>query len=225
MKVTIRVACFVVVVSLTCISVISAAVFNVTEPNRTRSSDLPLYPVDFGDPEGPDGLYYFDAVADVGTNRVKGSFSCMEFYCWDKGDSFKFEVPAGLSITEVSWIVKYPILRITGPGGTIIDSYVGTGSISTYMGPGIYSVTFQNGTVYGQDNYSGSWDIQFECSAWVCECDKANLDGQGKVDFRDMAILAAGWQKDSTGDIDGDGQTNMSDLKLLAGCWLSDCGV
>lgn len=219
-----RIAFFVVCVSLVCISVMNAAVFNVVEPNINRSTDLPLYPKDYGDPEGPDGLWWFEAFADIGTNRVRGSFGCEGISCWDKGDSFKFVLPSGLIITEVSWIVNNPILRISGPSGTIIDSSVGgTGSLATNMEPGTYSVTFQNGTTYGVDNDDGSWEILFECSVPICECDKANLDGQGKVDLGDMAILAAGWLRDVTGDINEDGQTNMSDLKIFAHCWLSDC--
>ena len=224
MKRKVRIACFVVFVSLVFISVMNAAVFNVIEPNINRASDLPLNPAHFGDPEGPDGLWWFVASADVGTNWVKGSFSCTEVSCWDKGDSFKFVLPSGLIITEVSWIVNNPILRISGPSGTIIDALVGgTGSLATNMEPGTYSVTFQNGTTYGVDDDNGPWEIRFECSVPVCECDKANLDRQGKVDLGDMAILADGWLKDATGDINEDGKTNMSDLEIFAHCWLSDC--
>ena len=60
----------------------------------------------------------------------------------------------------------------------------------------------------------------------VCECDAANLDGIGIIDFFDYSILASDWEESGiglSGDINSDEIVNFKDLEIIAYNWLSDC--
>ena len=58
----------------------------------------------------------------------------------------------------------------------------------------------------------------------ICECQAANLDGLGCVDFEDFAILASHWSTaGSAGDTDRNGTVDTHDLAQLAQHWLSIC--
>ena len=59
-----------------------------------------------------------------------------------------------------------------------------------------------------------------------CECDRANLDGIGLVDFKDFAIVANDWQKTGpglAGDTNWNEIVDIEDLAQIAQHWLSDC--
>ncbi len=47
----------------------------------------------------------------------------------------------------------------------------------------------------------------------------ADLDGDGRVNAADLAILLGAWGTDGAGDLDGDGAVGAADLALLLGAW------
>ena len=47
----------------------------------------------------------------------------------------------------------------------------------------------------------------------------ADLDGDGRVNAADLAILLGAWGTDGAGDLDGDGAVCAADLALLLGAW------
>ncbi len=60
----------------------------------------------------------------------------------------------------------------------------------------------------------------------VCECQAANLDEAGIINFLDFSIAASDWWKTGTtlsGDINGDEAVDFNDLEILTYFWLSDC--
>ncbi len=60
----------------------------------------------------------------------------------------------------------------------------------------------------------------------VCECQTANLDGAGNINFLDFSIVASDWWKTGTtlaGDINGDDVVDFNDLEILTYHWLSNC--
>jgi hypothetical protein len=66
----------------------------------------------------------------------------------------------------------------------------------------------------------------FNLRPCFAECRAANIDGIGKVDFIDYAILALDWLEtglDLEGDINGDSRVHNVDLDILTEYWLSDC--
>ncbi len=61
------------------------------------------------------------------------------------------------------------------------------------------------------------------CSA---ECRAANIDGIGRINLQDYAILASYWLEEGlglAGDINGDRRVQWVDLNILTSYWLSDC--
>ncbi len=66
----------------------------------------------------------------------------------------------------------------------------------------------------------------FNLRPCFAECRAANINGEGKVNFTDYAILALDWLKispDLTGDINKDGRVHHVDLDIFTEYWLSDC--
>jgi len=60
----------------------------------------------------------------------------------------------------------------------------------------------------------------------ACECEAANCDGVGLINFLDFSILASDWRETGTsleGDINSDEVVDFNDLEILAYHWLSDC--
>lgn len=55
------------------------------------------------------------------------------------------------------------------------------------------------------------------------DCNAANLDDTGTVNFGDYAIMAADWNTSGTGDIDGSGTVDIDDMMQIAFWWLNDC--
>jgi len=59
-----------------------------------------------------------------------------------------------------------------------------------------------------------------------CPCGAVNLDTLGIVDFLDFSIVAAGWAEEGAGlvaDVDGNERIDFLDLLILADYWLADC--
>lgn len=67
-------------------------------------------------------------------------------------------------------------------------------------------------TAFGFD---GTWLIRLDTLGRPCPAD---LNGDGVVDSRDLAILLAGWNN-GTVDLDGDGVTGAGDLAVLLAAW------
>ena len=60
----------------------------------------------------------------------------------------------------------------------------------------------------------------------ISDCDAANLDGIGLVDFNDFSILSNDWMETGpgmSGDIDGDEIVDQDDLSWLTDYWSTDC--
>jgi hypothetical protein len=60
----------------------------------------------------------------------------------------------------------------------------------------------------------------------VCECQAANLNQTGVINFSDFSIAASDWWKTGTtlaGDINGDEFVDLFDLEIFAYYWLSNC--
>lgn len=53
----------------------------------------------------------------------------------------------------------------------------------------------------------------------ACAPDPADLDGNGRVDASDLAILLAHWGGPGRGDIDGNGTVDAADLSEVLGRW------
>ena len=50
----------------------------------------------------------------------------------------------------------------------------------------------------------------------------ADLNGDGQVNFTDLASVLSGWNTSDAGDANGDGVTNCEDLQLILSFW-GDC--
>ena len=50
------------------------------------------------------------------------------------------------------------------------------------------------------------------------EC-PADLNGDGQVNFTDLASVLSGWNTSDAGDANGDGVTNFEDLQLILSFW------
>ena len=54
----------------------------------------------------------------------------------------------------------------------------------------------------------------------TCQACDGDLDGDGRVDGRDLAALLSAWGSESTmGDLDGDGDTDGADVAIVLGAW------
>lgn len=62
--------------------------------------------------------------------------------------------------------------------------------------------------------------------AQLTDCEKSNIDGLGRTDLLDYALLTANWQLTGSslaGDIDANGIVNYYDLDMFVDYWLDDC--
>jgi len=60
----------------------------------------------------------------------------------------------------------------------------------------------------------------------ICECDAANIDGLGYVNFKDFAIVGADWMDvgpSLPGDTNRSGVVDANDLAQVAQWWLNEC--
>ncbi len=60
----------------------------------------------------------------------------------------------------------------------------------------------------------------------ACDCNSANLDGIGRVDFNDLALFTANWlssEPNMLGDINKDQSVDFIDFQCLAKYWLVSC--
>ncbi len=58
------------------------------------------------------------------------------------------------------------------------------------------------------------------------DCNDANLDVTGSVDFKDFALVGGDWRESGSslsGDVDGSGEVDVLDLAQIAWWWLNDC--
>ena len=64
-------------------------------------------------------------------------------------------------------------------------------------------------------------DECIDCGVCEPEC-PADLNGDGQVNFADLASVLSGWNTSDAGDANGDGVTNFEDLQLILSFW-GDC--
>ncbi len=79
------------------------------------------------------------------------------------------------------------------------------------------------------DNIINGRDLNAFCEQWLraCyECNEVDIYADGKIDFKDYALLAGDWLAVGPGlegDITGEGAANLTDLKAVLYHWLSNC--
>ena len=79
------------------------------------------------------------------------------------------------------------------------------------------------------DNKINELDLEALSEQWLrpCyDCNEVDISGDGKIDFKDYALLAANWLKQGPkldGDITGNGTVGRTDLKVLCLSWLQNC--
>ena len=79
------------------------------------------------------------------------------------------------------------------------------------------------------DNKIDEQDLAHFCKQWLTPCHRCNevdVNSDGKIDFKDYALLSANWLKQGpnlAGDITGNGTVDMADLKALVFHWAKNC--
>ncbi|MBA7682642.1 hypothetical protein ES703_90994 [subsurface metagenome] len=79
------------------------------------------------------------------------------------------------------------------------------------------------------DNRIDEQDLEAFCERWLTplyECSEVDIDGDGKIDFKDYAHWAADWSEQGPnldGDITGNGIVDMADLRALLFYWGQTC--
>jgi len=134
----------------------------------------------------------------------------------------------------------------TDAADLILYYYNGTDydEIADLDGLGGYNVWVHYTDIITDSNYlNASFRIRFDAAlaggenVWIddvvieeaiaAECDAANLDGAGIINFKDFAILVNDWQLAGSGlagDIDVNDVVNFGDLDWMLDYWLIDCG-
>ncbi|GAI10438.1 unnamed protein product, partial [marine sediment metagenome] len=79
------------------------------------------------------------------------------------------------------------------------------------------------------DNKIDEQDLGALCEQWLrpCyDCNEADINSSGKIDFRDYGLWAGNWLKrgpNLDGDVTGDGIVDMADLKPMVFHWTKTC--